>query len=109
MAFVDPIARIAFLVVAMPTQWSSNEGVSLAMFLMKSRALAMVSPVAEVVWTLFTSFSTFCMKNLLHSSAHSLSDLQLLSIGSFSVFPLDKKCDDKLTRSLTAVQKKLNS
>ena len=42
----------------------------------------MVSPVAEEVWTLFTRFSTFCMKNLLHSSAHSSSDLQLLSVGS---------------------------
>ena len=87
MAFVDPMARIAFLVVAIPTQCSSNEGVPFAMFLINSRALAMVSPVAEEVWTLLTSLSTFCMKYLLHSSAHSTSDLQLFRRGSLSVFP----------------------
>ena len=87
MAFVDPIDRIAFLVAAMPTQLSSKDGVSLAMLLMKSRALVMVSPVADEVLTPLTSFSTFWRKNSLHWAAHSASDLQLFRRGSLSVFP----------------------
>ena len=75
------------MVAATPTQWSSKEGVSLAVFLMNSRALVMVSSVAEEVLTPLTSLSTFCMKNLLHSAAHSASDLQLYSSGNFSVLP----------------------
>ena len=66
-AFVEPIERIALFMVEMPTQFSSKGGVSLAMLLMKSRALAMVLPVAKEVWTLLTSFSIFSMKKLLHA------------------------------------------
>ena len=87
MALVDPMERIAFFVVAMPTQLSSKGGVPLAMFLMNSLALAMVSPVTDEVWTPLTSFSIFWRKNWLHWVALSASDLQFLSKGSLSVLP----------------------
>ena len=78
MAFVVPIERIAFLVAAMPTEFSSKVGVSLAMFLMNSRALSMVSKVSEEVSTPLTSLSTFCKKNLLHSMAQALDGTEVL-------------------------------
>ena len=81
------MARIAFLVVAMPTQLSSKEGVSFAMVLINSRSLVMVSFVTEEVRTLLTRLSTFCRKNSLHTAAHSVTVLQSFRRGSLSVHP----------------------